>query len=83
MIDPTKRRLTFTFTVEVDLAAAEWIKGALSQEIRRPWLKNRLEAAIEQFVAWASGLDCFRVRVISGSVRDYEGGRLSSNHKDA
>jgi hypothetical protein len=66
--DPTKKRLTICFTVELDLAAADSVAQALTNPVRREWLRNRLETALEQFAAWVTGCAAWRARVISGSV---------------
>jgi hypothetical protein len=65
-----KKRLQFCFTVELDLAGADRLQAALSEAPRRLWLRNRIEAALERFLAWVTEVDAWRVKVISGGVRE-------------
>lgn len=64
-----KKRITFCFTVELDLAAGDRLTEALADETRRRWLRNKIESAIEGFLAWVLASDVWKVKVVEGVVR--------------
>ena len=65
-----KTTLRLVVDVELSAPAAYRLRKALAGENARLWLRNVLEGAIEQLLAWICADNCFRARVVSGRVTE-------------
>ena len=59
-------RVTLCIEIEADAVALAILRRVLGDPIRARWLRNRLEAALEQFLAWVAEGTAYRVRVSGG-----------------